>query len=205
MEGTRGDFGNSFDDWGNRFTSNSGSPVIQAIIPVRFQDRFVAVSRFSTPIFQSDGRVCPISDPDPWRVVRKDFWNRWVDTTHEFRANRFPARELAPQGYITGAAALEIYRGSAYPEEFRGNVLTGEPAGNLVIRSVLQRDGVAFRARRGTRGREFIASTDNWFRPVNLVNGPDGCLYCPCARSKTTDFESVRLQQPSGWAGGRSA
>ena len=28
---------------------------------------------------------------------------------------------------------------------------------------------------------------------------------CPCARSKTTDFESVRLQQPSGWAGGRSA
>ena len=30
-------------------------------------------------------------------------------------------------------------------------------------------------------------------------------FYCPCARSKTTDFESVRLQQPSGWAGGRSA
>ena len=33
----------------------------------------------------------------------------------------------------------------------------------------------------------------------------DGASYCPCARSKTTDFESVRLQQPSGWAGGRSA
>ena len=24
---------------------------------------------------------------------------------------------------------------------------------------------------------EFLASTDNWFRPVQFANGPDGCLY----------------------------
>ena len=177
VEGTRGDFGNSFDNWGNRFTSNAGNPVIQAVIPVRFQDPYLVVSRLSTPIFQSDGRVYPISQPEPWRVVRRDFWSHWVDTTYEMRARRFPARELASQGYITGAAALEIYRGSAYPKAFSGNAFTGEPAGNLVIRSILEKDGVVFRASRGVSDREFIASTDNWFRPVNFVNGPDGCLY----------------------------
>ena len=106
-------------------------------------------------------------------MVRQDFWSRWVDTTHEM----FPSRELTPQGYITGSAAVEIYRGSVYPKAFQGNAFTPEPAGNVVIRSILETAGVTFLARRADTDREFIASTDNWFRPVNLVNGPDGCLY----------------------------
>ena len=33
-------------------------------------------------------------------------------------------------------------------------------------------------ARRATAaGREFLASTDNWFRPVQFANGPDGAIY----------------------------
>ena len=179
VEGTRGDFGNCFDDWGNRFASNAGTPIIQAVIPARYvaQNPYLTLPRLSVPIFQSNRRLHPISKPEPWRMVRKTFWDRWVDTTHDMRASRFPPRELALQGYITGAAGVAIYRGSVYPEAFQGNAFTPEPAGNVVIRSILKREGVTFLATRADADREFIASTDNWFRPVNFVNGPDGCLY----------------------------
>ena len=177
IEGTRGDFGNAFDDWGNRFGSNSGNPVIHAVFPLRHVADGMEPARLAAPIFESDRLVFPISDPEPWRAARKTYWSRWVDTTQDMRARRFPPQELALQGYYTGGAGLGIYRGAAYPPEFHGNAFAPEPAGNLVLRTIMERTGVTFRAHRATRDREFLASTDNWFRPVNFANGPDGCLY----------------------------
>ena len=177
VEGTRGDFGNAFDDWGNRFGSNSGNPVIHAVFPLRHVVDGMEPVRLAAPILEFDRLVFPVSDPEPWRTARKTYWSRWVDTTHDMRAQRFPPRELALQGYFTGGAGLGIYRGAAYPAGFHGNAFAPEPAGNLVLRMVVERSGVTFRARRATEGREFLASTDNWFRPVNFANGPDGCLY----------------------------
>ncbi len=177
VEGTRGDFGNAFDDWGNRFGSNSGSPIIHAVFPLRHAVDGMEPQLLGAPIYESGRRVFPIGRPEPWRVARKAHWSRWVDSTHDMRARRFPPRELAEQGYFTGGAGLGIYRGAAYPSEFLGNAFTPEPAGNLVLRSIVERSGVTFRARRATSGKEFIASTDSWFRPVNFANGPDGCLY----------------------------
>lgn len=177
VEGTLGDFGNAFDDWGNRFGSNSGNPIIHAVFPLRHAADGMEPRQMGAPIYESGRRVFQISRPEPWRVARKAYWSRWVDTTHDMRARRFPPRELAERGYYTGGAGLGIYRGAAYPSEFAGNAFTPEPAGNLVLRSIVERSGVTFRARRATAGREFLASTDNWFRPVNVANGPDGCLY----------------------------
>ena len=47
---------------------------------------------------------------------------------------------------------------------------------NLVHRESLTADGVSFRSRRVPEDREaeFLASTDNWFRPVLARIGPDG-------------------------------
>ena len=180
IEGTAGEFGNCFDDWGNRFVANAYTPIIHAVVPARYVERspHLAVSQLAnTNVFQSDRRLFPISEPEPWRVVRQKYWSRWVDSTHEMRAGRFPPHELAPQVYITAAAGLEIYRGSVYPESFQANAFSAEPAGNLVIRMVLDTAGASFIARRANTKKEFIASRDNWFRPVNFVNGPDGCLY----------------------------
>ena len=47
----------------------------------------------------------------------------------------------------------------------------------MVHRKTLATDGISFTASRADEGVEFITSTDNWFRPTNFVNGPDGCLY----------------------------
>ena len=48
---------------------------------------------------------------------------------------------------------------------------------NLVHRRTLTPVGCTFRADRVEEESEFLASTDNWFRPVSLANGPDGALY----------------------------
>ena len=72
---------------------------------------------------------------------------------------------------------MTIYRGDAYPPEFRGKLFLGEVAGNLVHRQAVEPDGVTFRARRADANAEFVASTDTWFRPVNFVNAPDGTLH----------------------------
>ncbi len=87
-----------------------------------------------------------------------------------------PHTEQFAIGYFTSAAGVTIYRGDAYPPEFRGNAFVGDVGGNLVHRKRLSRDGVLITARRADENTEFIASTDNWFRPVNFVNGPDGTL-----------------------------
>jgi putative heme-binding domain-containing protein len=52
-----------------------------------------------------------------------------------------------------------------------------DPANNLVHRDILEPHGATFTAKRAHTDCEFLASTDNWFRPVNLTIGPDGALY----------------------------
>ncbi|MCA9113375.1 MAG: hypothetical protein KDA52_25775, partial [Planctomycetaceae bacterium] len=37
--------------------------------------------------------------------------------------------------------------------------------------------GATFSAHRVEEESEFLTSEDNWFRPTNFSNGPDGCLY----------------------------
>ena len=86
VEGTQGDFGNAFDDWGNRFSSNSGNPVIHAVFPAATRcQRHGAQRDLAAPIVDSDRLVFPISAPEPWRAARKKYWSRWVDTTRDMR------------------------------------------------------------------------------------------------------------------------
>src|SRR5207244_10045297 len=54
---------------------------------------------------------------------------------------------------------------------------TCEPTGNLVHRQVLEAHGAGFRSYPARQGVEFLATPDDWFRPVNLAHGPDGALY----------------------------
>ena len=80
-------------------------------------------------------------------------------------------------GQFTAACGVLIYRGDGLGPDFRGNGFTCDPTGNLVHREVLRPSGATFRSRPARQGVEFLASTDEWFRPVNLVLGPDGAMY----------------------------
>src|SRR5262249_12686631 len=59
---------------------------------------------------------------------------------------------------------------------FRGNAFVGDVGGNLVHRKRLSVNGATYLATRADQNVEFLASTDNWFRPVNFANTPEGTL-----------------------------
>lgn len=78
---------------------------------------------------------------------------------------------------FTSVCAPLVYRGDRLPAELNGNVFVAEPAANVVSRLVLRSEGGDVRARKAYERGEFIASTDERFRPVFLSNAPDGTLY----------------------------
>ena len=78
---------------------------------------------------------------------------------------------------FTAACGASIYRGDALPVDCQGNAFLCEPSANVVRRNILEeKDGVVM-ARNAYEKKEFLASTDEIFRPVNTYTGPDGALY----------------------------
>ncbi len=102
-------------------------------------------------------------------------WNRLFPASETLE--RFNDANSANR--VTSACGLEIYRDELLGQEFYGNAFTCEPVHNLVHREVLAPNGLTFRSARATNelAREFLASTDNWFRPVQARTGPDGALW----------------------------
>jgi putative heme-binding domain-containing protein len=80
---------------------------------------------------------------------------------------------------VTGACGPAIYRDDLLGTNYYGNAFICEPVNNLVTRLVLEPNGVTFAGHRapGEERSEFLASTDNWFRPVQARTGPDGALW----------------------------
>jgi putative membrane-bound dehydrogenase-like protein len=166
-------YGQSFDDWGNRFICNIRNPVIHAVLPGPYLARnpFVPI-RTAMHDASPTGDTLPvyrISPSEPWRALRA---GRWAAASENM-----PRSELVADGYFTSACGITIYRGAAYPKQYLGNAFLAEPAGNLVHRETVTPDGVTFAARRADDKCEFVASTDIWFRPVDFVNAPDGTLH----------------------------
>jgi mono/diheme cytochrome c family protein/glucose/arabinose dehydrogenase len=87
---------------------------------------------------------------------------------------------LRPDGTMIEANANcgpVVYRGDNLPRELYGDVFINEPAGNLVRRQVFVQENGSKSSRNAYDKAEFLASTDERFRPVNMYNAPDGTLY----------------------------
>lgn len=80
---------------------------------------------------------------------------------------------------LTSACGPEIYRDELLGPGFAGNAFVCEPVHNLVRRAVFVPDGLSYTTHRAAdeANSEFLASTDNWFRPVEVRTGPDGALW----------------------------
>jgi len=150
-----GQYGNTIDRWGNRFFCTNRDPIITTLLPRSALERnpYTVVPRVQYSVGKSGGatRVYP-------RVEMKSNY-------------------LSHAGSHTAACGVTAYTGDIGNTALRDSVFVCEPIGHLVTRSVVGDSGARLQAKRARPKTDFLASTDTWFRPVSLSNGPDGALY----------------------------
>lgn len=94
--------------------------------------------------------------------------------------NRGGEGAIDEKGYLTaatGAAGPVAYRGDQFPAEFQNTALFCEPTANLIRMVHVTRNEGMLAGEHLMGEREFLASTDERFRPVNLFNAPDGTIF----------------------------
>jgi putative membrane-bound dehydrogenase-like protein len=165
-------FGNTFDDWGNRFLCNESKPLTHVVLPQEYLARnpFLAVPDALHNLAPAPVPVFRISPIERWRQIR---------SSRRVAQNiRTPTGAGVSHGVVDAGAGATVYRGGAYPAKYYGTVFVGDGQNNLVHHRALIPDGVTFKSQRVEQNTEFVRSSDIWFRPVNFVNAPDGTLYC---------------------------
>ncbi|MCB0850806.1 MAG: dehydrogenase, partial [Bacteroidetes bacterium] len=104
---------------------------------------------------------------------------------YPIRANQAVNRGYVPGTLDTEGKLLEfasacspfIYRGDLLPASYLGNAFVCEPTANLIKRNLITENNHLLEAKSAREGVEFLASTDERFRPIFLASGPDGALY----------------------------
>lgn len=188
-------------DWGKRYRWRDGALEEEATIKRgQFGVTFDETGRFMTcyenrALF---GDYLPadvlLRNPHLVRVFQRGGADRrGFGVNVDFAANAqevFPIRvtpavtlgalELRDDGRLqtyTIASGTCYYDGHQFPEDARRNVFVPESGGHLIGRLVLNGGIAPEAARYYPREQEFLASTDERFRPVNARVGPDGALY----------------------------
>jgi mono/diheme cytochrome c family protein len=87
---------------------------------------------------------------------------------------RMPAQNL---NHFTAATGPAIVRGDRLPADLKGDLLFTEPVGRLIRRAKIDNVEGLTQLRNVYPQSEFLTSTDQLFRPVNISNGPDGTVY----------------------------
>jgi len=153
---SRTQFGHTFDKWGHRFVINNNNHIIQDVIPARYLNRnpYLLVSQ-STESISDHGNAAEV-----------------------FPITKNPEHQLLTDlGVMTSACGITAYLGGAFSSEYDRAVFIAEPVSNILHIDLLSDNGTLFKASRQHPDKEFLASTDSWFRPVNMYIGPDGALY----------------------------
>ena len=111
--------------------------------------------------------------PDPRKMLEPDTRLYPVSRT----APRF--NDPGAANRVTSANSATPYRDDLFGEHFSNVLFVSEPVHNLVHAMIVEGDGPSLKARRlpGEAEREFLASSDAWFRPTMLKTGPDGALW----------------------------
>ena len=168
--------GLSFDDWGRKFTCDFMQPLRAPRYELRYLARnpffpppplMIEVASPATAIF----RLAAVKPP-PQVAMRSQ-------ATNEPAPAMAQATNVMVAAWLTNAQGCVVYRGTAFPSNYLGDVFIADPSAHIIHRVVLREAELAVTAERAKdeTNTEFLASADAGFRPVQLVNGPDGALY----------------------------
>lgn len=148
-------FGQTFDPWGHLFETSNAEHLFTEVLAARY---------FRNPNVPIENAIQHIPDHG--------------DAAEVFPITKKPQHQLLTDvGVITSSCGVTWYGGNLFPESFNRVSFIAEPVHNLVHADRITDEGVSFKASRVYEKKEFLASTDAWFRPVNFYVGPDGALY----------------------------
>ncbi len=161
----RGQYGICQDDWGRLFYNYNWSQLHADLVPPNLLSRnpnHAPASGINVQL-TADQRVFPIHATP---AINRGYTGQALDESGR-------AREL------TSACSPLVNRSGALGDAFRQAAFICEPALNLVKCSLLAEDEAAMSlsAKPLFEDREFLASTDERFRPVWIAGGHDGALY----------------------------
>lgn len=108
----------------------------------------------------------------------------WVPEVHKFR--------VGGTG-ISGLAFMEDSAGS-FPEAWKDVAFLANPISSTInaVRIIRNPDGSVS----SEHLPDFLSSEDDWFRPVNMEFGPDGCLYIADWYNKIVSHNEVSTSHP---------
>lgn len=147
-------FGHTFDQWGRYLLVSNANPGYHEVIANRYLQRNpdLLISKVTQTLSDHSAEVFPITK----------------NPQHQL---------LTDLGVFTSACGLTSYQGGLFPTPYDSVAFVAEPVSNLVHADIIRDKGASFTASRMQEKKEFLASTDSWFRPVNMYIGPDGALY----------------------------
>jgi putative membrane-bound dehydrogenase-like protein len=186
----RSQYGMSFDDYGRRFICMNRVPVQQVVLSSKWLAR--------NPRLAFTETVQDCSE----RTVKTGL-RGGGDGVRLFPISKNITTADSHAGSFSAACGIFIWRDGALPDDFRDQAFTCDPTANLVHLDKLT-PGIAVSAAPMFHDKEFLASSDDWFRPVFLACGPEGALtiadmmrkviehpeYLPEEVRKRTDFDS---------------
>jgi len=164
---TRGQWGTTHDDVGRTYRNTNESALHVDLVAGEYFSRHPQLLR-------TRGSYERLAMPD------NDLNAVWPVRPNPGINRGYQAGVRRPDGTLarhTAVCTPLVYRGDRLPAGVYGNVFVAEPAANLVSRITLREDGATLRAAKAWPDAEFLASTDERFRPVFLSNAPDGALY----------------------------
>ncbi|MGE4550382.1 MAG: PVC-type heme-binding CxxCH protein, partial [Opitutales bacterium] len=157
-----GQVGQAFDREGRRFVCDNRHPLRWVVFDSGVLERNPNLSGASSVMDLAEpGAATPLYPLAP-DTTASSFIPKLMQNLHA--------------GSFTSACGLCFFTGQALPKH-RGNFFVCEPAQNLVHCGSVVETREKFTSRPSAEGREFLASPDQWFRPVFAANGPDGALY----------------------------
>lgn len=175
-ESGNGQFGLAVDDAGHRFYTQNTIHIQQPVTPWRYAHRNKFLPSYKSEVNISDHEL---------EMFQKSATPYWRQQRSDRRQAKYDSLKTGYKEYardhFTGASGGTFYGGDGFPKSFYGNIFTGDVSGNLVHRDILTTvpGQPAYLASRDAKekDKEFLASTDTWFRPANFNSGPDGYLY----------------------------
>ncbi len=149
-------YGQTFDNWGHHFLTSNANHIFHEAIQARYLDQnpnlLIADATQDIPDHGNAAEVFPITQ----------------NPLHQL---------LTDVGVITSSCGITWYQGGLFPDSFNQVTFIAEPVHNLVHADKISSSGTSYVAGRLYPKKEFLASTDPWFRPVQFYIGPDGALY----------------------------